>query len=247
MRLQMRETIEAEIERLIGLLDQVDGDPDFESSGDDEDDGTGEDSLGWAEMEARFGHYGDAGDDREIDDSDDEPSLGACEPYFELPAWRPMFDSNAPLIASAWPRGSQERWAAGRRDDCELDQTDDEASVGFDVGELDDSDDECTLGWGEAESAVGLLSGPMTWPCDDGEAEDELGWAEDEAARGAYAGASRELENEECRSIGSSCAESSPGGVPIIPKAARPPVRSPGVPSLGPVLLLRCAYVAAGR
>jgi hypothetical protein len=46
-----RATIEQQIEDLISLLDFLDGDPDREANGDDEP------SLGWAEMEGRYGVY----------------------------------------------------------------------------------------------------------------------------------------------------------------------------------------------
>lgn len=94
---KLRPTIEAEIERLIALLDAMDGDPDLEPSlgfnvlmltyagavdlvdleGDTADD---EPSLGWTELEARFGRYPDVlENDRELDLADDEPNMGATE------------------------------------------------------------------------------------------------------------------------------------------------------------------------
>lgn len=51
-----RQLIEDEIERLIGLLDAIDGDADFEP------DAEGEPWL------ASFGGWGDAGDDSDIDE-----------------------------------------------------------------------------------------------------------------------------------------------------------------------------------
>lgn len=62
----LRHRIEAEIDRLIGILDVVDGDPDLEPwlagiGGPDDD------------------REGDPLDDGELDDSDDEPSLGFLE------------------------------------------------------------------------------------------------------------------------------------------------------------------------
>ena len=44
-----RELLEALIERLVGLLDCIDGDADFEADFDDEDDGCGEPLLSWPE------------------------------------------------------------------------------------------------------------------------------------------------------------------------------------------------------
>ena len=75
---RLRERIEAEIERLISLLDTLDGDADLEPGNDDEP------SMGWS-----YSFEGvpvppaaDGGDDRELDEADDEdggdrePSLG---------------------------------------------------------------------------------------------------------------------------------------------------------------------------
>lgn len=53
-----------EADRLLALLDALDGDADLEP------DAEGEPSL------AGFGGFADAGDDRELDESDDEMSLG---------------------------------------------------------------------------------------------------------------------------------------------------------------------------
>ena len=44
-----RELLEALIERLVGLLDCIDGDADFEADFDNEDDGCGEPLLSWPE------------------------------------------------------------------------------------------------------------------------------------------------------------------------------------------------------
>lgn len=56
-----RTLIAIEIERLIGLLDALDGDPDFEPDTDGEP---------WL---CAWGLVGDPGDDRERDTADDEP------------------------------------------------------------------------------------------------------------------------------------------------------------------------------
>ena len=69
---RVRPLLEAEVQRLIDLLDQIDEDPDFENTGDEEpwlgapDARTGS----WA------GLYAEGNDDREEDDSDREP---CCE------------------------------------------------------------------------------------------------------------------------------------------------------------------------
>ena len=58
----MRARLEATIEHLTALLDEIDGDADFEPDSDDEPDNDAEPSLGWT---------GDH-DDRELDDEDFE-------------------------------------------------------------------------------------------------------------------------------------------------------------------------------
>jgi hypothetical protein len=60
----MRKRLQATIENLIALMDEIDGDENLEESGDEEA------SLGWPERGpgAAGGHY----DDREADDADDE-------------------------------------------------------------------------------------------------------------------------------------------------------------------------------
>lgn len=65
---RLRARIEEAIERLIMLLDQIDGDPDFEPANDDEP------SLGWVYSfeGAPMASYGDGGDDREIEDEHGE-------------------------------------------------------------------------------------------------------------------------------------------------------------------------------
>lgn len=61
----LRASVEAEIERLIALLDALDGDPDhedfdadFEPDADAEPDSDDEPSLGWAAAQAASGLYG---------------------------------------------------------------------------------------------------------------------------------------------------------------------------------------------
>lgn len=77
-RPRLRTRIEDAIERLIAMLDALDGDADFEPGNDDEP------SFGWAYSfdGAPLTSAADRGDDRELDQSDDEdggdlePSLG---------------------------------------------------------------------------------------------------------------------------------------------------------------------------
>ncbi|MBI2719565.1 MAG: hypothetical protein HY245_03990 [Rhizobiales bacterium] len=92
-----RPMIEAEIERLIARLDDMDPDPDLEDGGD------GEPMLGAPEAHrgSWSGLFPEAyQDDREADDGDDEPSLAAPE-------------------ASRETRWAQTHWAAGRSDELE--------------------------------------------------------------------------------------------------------------------------------
>jgi hypothetical protein len=126
-----RRAIEDEIERLIGMLDQLDGEPDMEEPGDMEP------WLGWtshgrgavgcdpnlpcnADLESDLGvmpTYTDAGWQHELeqDDADAEPWLGA-------PEWHPsghLWDGHT--------RGSQLDWAAGGSDDREYECEDEGA------------------------------------------------------------------------------------------------------------------------
>jgi hypothetical protein len=66
-----RREIERAIERLIALLDLIDGDPDLEDGGD------GEPSLGWvmSQSSCPLIHSADAGDDREREDENDEETV----------------------------------------------------------------------------------------------------------------------------------------------------------------------------
>ena len=123
-----RPVVEAEIELLIGLLDQLDEDPDLEDSADLEP-STGDEEplhgaleqrtgswggldhsvpscfegeeleLGWTEMEARFGRYHGAFSDAY------EPSLGSTTAI------------------------NQVHWSKGENNDCELDNCDDEVGA----------------------------------------------------------------------------------------------------------------------
>ena len=68
-----RRTIEAEIERLISLLDGIDGEPDLEENGDLEP------SLGWPEGGPSRLRSGLSVDDLEIEDEHDEDG-GDTEP-----------------------------------------------------------------------------------------------------------------------------------------------------------------------
>ena len=109
----LRKEAVAEIERLLTFLDDLDGDPEMEESGDLEP------SLGWPD--GRGPTFAPATDDLERDESDDEdggdgePSLGAPEseaPRMLAPGWSDPQHSRT-------PRGSQEHWAQGNRRDLE--------------------------------------------------------------------------------------------------------------------------------
>lgn len=104
----LRHRIEAEIDRLIGLLDVVDGDPDLEPwlagiGGPDDD------------------REGDPLDDGELDDSDDEPSLGFLENH-------PYPTHGSLHFASRDQSGSQEGLCQGLLFDVE-EQCDDEGDT----------------------------------------------------------------------------------------------------------------------
>jgi hypothetical protein len=81
-----RPFVEAEIERLIDLLDTLDPDPDLESTADEEP---------WlGAPDARTGSWfgssvTDHGDDREEDTGDNEPWLGAANPDFHISSIAP--------------------------------------------------------------------------------------------------------------------------------------------------------------
>jgi len=130
----VRRSIEDEIERLIGVLDDLDGDPDFEDGEDpDLEDGVdAEPSIGTSD----YYH----GCDVELDDCDAEPSLGSINVHLDrpCPGWCPEGFS----YSSA---GDQRNWSAGNRQDLEGDPHEDDEDT-FDQ-EKDSSDDEWELGW----------------------------------------------------------------------------------------------------
>jgi hypothetical protein len=125
-----RERVEAIISSLVQLLDEFEPDADLEpdDSGYGDLDGMsveedGEPSLGWADMEARYGCFPNHsnGPDLELDTADDEdngdrePSLGAAENH-------PT--GNILGFTGYTRQGSQEHWGAGNRDDREGDEHD---------------------------------------------------------------------------------------------------------------------------
>jgi hypothetical protein len=114
-----RQTIEDEIERLIAMLDEADPDPDLEPGGDEEH------SLG--------GGMFDQNTDRELDTSDDEPSLG----------WTHLFDqSHHKWTGSHWQcEGAVVDGEAehdGREPDADLElEPDDETGCDGDASDAD--------------------------------------------------------------------------------------------------------------
>lgn len=125
-----RVTLATTIERLIGLLDDMECDPDLEEPGDLEP------NIGWPERGPssiaspdafkRMGWPGPANDDREQDTADNEPWLGAPEHIY--------------------PR-SQGRWCAGGYDDREED-CEDEGAQCDDEGVIDGDTEPEGVIWG---------------------------------------------------------------------------------------------------
>ncbi|KKB12386.1 hypothetical protein VE25_07490 [Devosia geojensis] len=121
-----RRSIEAEIERLIGLLDKFDGDPDLEEAGDLEP------SLGWPALgPQQFGRAPQSlDDDREEDNADCEPSLATPEAKSPPGMLRMSGDPESWLgghLSGFHVRTnqlSQLGWAAGGDTDAEYDPTD---------------------------------------------------------------------------------------------------------------------------
>jgi hypothetical protein len=145
---------------LLALLDGMDTDPDLEPIEDDEpsigghapwgrevdlelDNADTEPSLGWTDMEGRYGRGLTFDPDREVDDADDEPNLGAPEPGFAPPLYG-MWRGQLPYLPAV-PLDGQGAWARGRGDDDE--------QVNEDGGDIQDEphdpepDFEPDLGW----------------------------------------------------------------------------------------------------
>lgn len=135
-----RLSVENEIERLIGMLDTLDPDPDLEDNGDGEPDADGEPSLGWTEMEARFGRYGDNVDDLEAE-ADDEPELGSLEQMNQT-RWAKGQDGEPSL--GSLDCVNQLQWSAGGIQELEV-QCEDEGAQSEDEGSYDQST--CERAW----------------------------------------------------------------------------------------------------
>lgn len=143
---KLRKRAAAEIERLLAFLDACDPytSTELEEAADDGpcDDNELEPALGaydrmtdqskaWRKVQGQI----PAEDDAEVDDSDSEPSLGSVEDHPN-----PYRDASD---VSGHGR-SQERWAAGNRDDREGDEHD---GCEEDAEGDDDPDAEPSLGW----------------------------------------------------------------------------------------------------
>jgi len=128
-----RKTIEAEIERLIEMLDDADDDPDIEENGDERDQSYAE---GW--------RPGGAVEDDE-DGGDNEPSLAAPEAR-SLPV--DYFYAQRSLIVQSGPMGSQESWARGSSGDGEENVEDEGEATNEDGGnvldEPHDAEEDCS-------------------------------------------------------------------------------------------------------
>jgi len=141
-----RETVAYTIERLIDMLDAMEGDPDLEAAGDELDQSYPE---GWRSTPQPF-------EDAE-DGADDEPWLGAPEARF---AGGDYYYHQQTICPSVAPLGSQASWASGASDDREDDGDDLEP----------DHDGERSLGWVNEGSQVGLGEGhddnepELGWP-----------------------------------------------------------------------------------
>lgn len=112
---RLRDKVERAVERLVAILDDLDGDPDVEDEQGDDEPEEDDRNLGWTSSMRQEGRhwlgsrdtgYRWASDDVERDDADHEPTLGAPERQ----------------------SGSQVHWAAGGKDDREDDGDDLEAN-----------------------------------------------------------------------------------------------------------------------
>lgn len=140
---KLKQEAAAEVERLIAFLDMVDGYSLPEVEVDDDV----EPSLGFQEaFPGRGCNSGDSCDDREVEDGEDEPSLGS--------------------LSSCYGGGDQTSWGRGgtndledEHDGCEPHEDDEPNLCGISVDaamagpdlEADDSDDEPSIGFDERE------------------------------------------------------------------------------------------------
>lgn len=163
---RLRSEAEAEIERLLTFLDELDADADFEGSADDEPTGDErEPDLGSVAGKKGFDQSTwSAGDDM-VDGG--EPSLGAFESH---PTRADYSWNDKPYRTS---EGSQDGWSTGNGDDREH-CSDREEDDSHDGREPDDGDEEPSLGWTPQEAARGrMYAGSMGSPDLEESCEDE--------------------------------------------------------------------------
>jgi hypothetical protein len=162
------------IELLIGLLDDIDGDPDLEDGSDDEHSLSGAVAVGAAVVLDVDGkpEYDLEADDSDLeDDGTAEPSLASpeCHPRCTLPG--DVFMARGFTGVDRERGASQERWAKGSRSDGEQDPgeepEDDPAENG--IGDADGLAD-------DREPDLGSLENhpcPRTW---NGSCSSQAGW-----------------------------------------------------------------------
>jgi hypothetical protein len=143
---KLRAEAEEQIERLIEFVDRIEGEPDLEDA-DEDDDRESEPSLGWAG--GRGCSLGTVPNaffvDCELDDANDEPSLGVCERHPSHYSWSAR---NA--------GGSQIGWAhGGNTRDLEGDAHEDDEPGG---------DEEPSLGWETGSIGRVMVDGDAIWP-----------------------------------------------------------------------------------
>ena len=150
-----RQEVAETIERLIAILDQIDGEADLEPAGDEEEDGTeGEPSLGWTTTEASYGVKPLAWSvDAELDDADAEPSLAAPESVST--SLGPSYPDRYSVGPRRTSEGRQTHWAAGDSQDLEGDPLEDDEAGG---------DDEPSLGWQHVIPGRVMVDGSAAWP-----------------------------------------------------------------------------------
>jgi hypothetical protein len=141
-----------EVERLLAFLDRLDGDPDLEANGDLEPSlaGVGFDPTG--------------GDDRELDQSDDEPDVEG-EPLLGAPEAVTTYTGEI----YGWPpegirrtsEGRQTPWAKGNTSDLEGDAKEDDEDDGGGIGDIGGL---CEQTVGEASlGATTAINQVMAW------------------------------------------------------------------------------------
>jgi hypothetical protein len=136
-----------EVERMLAFLDRLDGDPDLEADNDLE-----------PSLSVMAGFDPTGGDDRELDQSDDEPGadeeplLGAPESVNTYSG--PSYDSWTPEGIRRSREGRQTHWANGNPSDLEGDANEDHEEGG---------DEEPSLGWVNPQPGRCMSQGDSIW------------------------------------------------------------------------------------